>query len=69
MEDAVPVHVLNSLHKLVDVTFDSCLREVALSAFDCFVQIHFHNLKNKRKSAGRFIVENLDQLNDVIVGR
>ena len=48
---------------------DPGLRQVALAAFNGFVQIHFHDLEDERETACGFVVEDLDELNDVVVRR
>ena len=67
VEDSISVHVLDCLQQLVDVGLDSRLRQVVWPAFDGFIQIHFHYLKDEGQSTCRFIVKHLNQLNNVIV--
>jgi hypothetical protein len=69
VKNAVPVHVFDGLHELVNVVLHSGLRQVALAAFDGFVQIHFHDLEDERETACGLVVEDLDELNDVVVRR
>jgi len=47
---------------------DSELRQVIWSSFDRFVQVHLHQLEDKRQPARGLIVQNFDQLDDMRVG-
>jgi hypothetical protein len=69
VKNAVPMHVFDGFHELVNVVLDSSLRQVALAAFDGFVQIHFHYLEDERETACGFVVEDLDELNNMVVRR
>lgn len=69
VENPISVHVLDGFHQLEEVVFHFVFGQVALSALDRFVEVHFHDLKHEGQSACRLIVQNLDQLNDVGVGR
>ena len=68
MENSVPMHVLNRLQQLVDVEFDAGLGQVRRAALDRLVQVHLHDLEDQGQSAGGFVVEHLDEGNDVVVG-
>lgn len=69
MENAVAVHVLDGLEQLVDVELDTALRQVVGAALDCLVEVHLHDFEYEREAARRLVVEHLDQLDDVAVGR
>ena len=61
MENAVPVHVLNSLQQLIDVILNSLLRQVVCASFDSFIQVHLHELKDQRQSSSRLVASNYSQ--------
>lgn len=56
MEDAVTVHVVDCLHKLVHVVFDALFGEVVATALDGVVHVHLHELKDKGKATGRLVI-------------
>ena len=65
VEDAVLVHVADGLHELVDVELDSVLGEVVRAAFDGLVHVHFHEFENQRETAGGFVIEDFEEVDDV----
>jgi uncharacterized protein (DUF39 family) len=68
VKNAVSVHVLNRFEELVDVELDPGFRQVGLAALDGLVQVHFHDLEDQSEAAGGFVVEDLDEGDDVVVG-
>ena len=69
MEDAVSVHVFDGFEKLVNVKLYSIFGQVIGPPLDCFVQVHLHNFEHKSQPARRLVVEHLNKLNNVAVGR
>ena len=61
--------MLDCFHQLEEVGFHFVLRQIALSALDRLVEIHFHDLKNEGQPPRWLVVQDLDQLDDVWVGR
>ena len=51
VENAIPMHVVNSLKNLVHVVLDTLFRQVMSSAFDGFIHVHVHQLKDQCKSS------------------
>ena len=68
VEDSVAVHVLDGFQQLEHILLYSSFGQVVLAAFDCLIQVHFHDLENQSQSSGRFIIEHLNELDDVTVG-
>ena len=69
MENPVPVHVLDRLEQLIHIVFDPGLGQVVLSALDCLIQIHFHDFEDEGQPARRLVVQHLNQLDNVGMGR
>jgi len=67
VENAVAMHVLDSLEQLIHVGFYASFGQIGGPPFYRFVQIHLHNLKNKSQSACRLIIQDFNQLDDVIM--
>ena len=65
MEDSVSMHMIHCLDQLIHVSLDSVLRYIVPPATDQFVNVHIHQLKDKRESTRRLIIEHLEQLDDV----
>ena len=59
--------MIECLEKLVDVVLHTLFRQVIWPALNGFVHVLLHELENKSQAAGWFVVENLDQLDDVRV--
>lgn len=60
VENPVTVHMLDSLQKLVNPHLDLCFWEVVGPPFDRFVEVHLHELKDKREPASGLVIEHLD---------
>lgn len=65
MKNAVAMHMLDSFEQLIYVRLYTSFRQIVWPSFDCLVQIHVHNFEDKSKPACWFIVENLNELDDV----
>lgn len=55
MENAILVHMIDSLENLVHQEFDSTFGEIVSSSFYRFIHIHVHQFKHEGKSACGFI--------------
>ena len=69
MEDAVAVHVVHGLEKLVHVHLDARLGEVVPPPTDELVYVHVHQLEDEREATGRLVIEHLTELDDARVRR
>ena len=67
VENAVPVHVVDTFHELVHVVQHLVFRKVLAPATDQLINVHFHQLEHKRKSPRRAVIQNFVQLDDVCV--
>jgi len=47
VENSVSVHVIDCLDNLVHVEFGLSFWQVMSASFNCFIQIHVHQLKNQ----------------------
>lgn len=55
VENAVAMHVLDSLQQLVDVEFDARLGQVSGATLDGLIQVHFHEFEDESEASGRFV--------------
>ena len=55
MENAIAVHMVDSLEHLVHVILDSLFGQIVPSALDGFIHVHVHQFKDERKPASRLI--------------
>lgn len=55
MEDAVLVHMIDSLEDLIHQEFDSTFGEIMPPSFYRFIHVHVHQLKHEGQSACGFI--------------
>jgi hypothetical protein len=62
---AVAMHMLDSFKQLIYVRLHTSFGQIVRPSFNGLIQIHVHNLEDKSKPACWFIVENLNELNDV----
>ena len=69
MENAVTVHVIDSLHQLVHVVLDAFFGQIVPAALDRIVHVHLHELEHERQTPSRLVVEHLVELDDLRVGR
>ena len=69
MKDAVSVHVVYCLQKLVHVVLNLILRKVMAAAFYSIVHVHVHKFENKSETTCRLVVEDFIQLNYLWVWR
>ena len=69
MEDTISMHVVNGLHKLIDIEFDSVLREVMGPSLYGLVHVHFHQLKDQGQSSCGLVVKDFEESDDVGMGR
>ena len=65
MENAVTVHVIDSLHQLVHVVLDAFLGQVVPAALDRIVHVHLHELEYEGQTACRFIVQHFIKLDNL----
>ena len=63
VKDAISVHVVYRLDKLVHVVLYSVFRQVMPFPFYGIVHVHVHQLKHKGKSACWFIIQHFVKLN------
>ena len=68
VENAVLVHVIQSLQQLVHVIFNLLGIQIGLPPSDRLVQVHLHQLKNQRQPSRRLVVQDFNEFYDVGVG-
>ena len=69
VEDAVAVHVVHRLQKLVHVVLHRLLGQMLRAPLDQLVYVALHELKHERQAACGLVVKHLVQLHDVVVRR
>jgi hypothetical protein len=55
MEDAIAMHVIQALHKLIHVTPDKVFSEVMTTASDKLVNVHVHQFKHESQATCRLV--------------
>lgn len=69
MKNAVAVHVVHSFDQLLHLVLNPGFRQVVPASTDGLLHVHVHQLEDKRQPPRRFVLQHLQQLYDVRVGR